>query len=149
MQTDIETVSYNSFAPNGVVQHSEDVFVLSSSQLQGIIEKAVNEATEPLWKMYENMEFERALLAQRVRALEHPKAKEVKDSPLIDELYNHMKSVGLKQTTFAGAAKILKVTKGRVVQLKNTIALDQRFILLPSGTHKQRLLIRLREVTNF
>lgn len=66
------------------------------------------------------------------------------DSPLLDELYRHMRSVGLKQTTFAGAAKILSRSKSRIKQIHPLIAMDQRFIILPSESHKQRLLIRLR-----
>jgi hypothetical protein len=66
-------------------------------------------------------------------------------SPLIDELYQHMRVVGLKQTTFAGASKILHRSKGRIKQLHPLLAMDQRFIILPSESHKQRLLIRLRE----
>ena len=53
--------------------------------------------------------------------------------------------MGLKQTTFAGAARILKVSRQRIHQLKAVIALDTRFILIPSDSHKQRILIRLRE----
>ncbi len=67
------------------------------------------------------------------------------DSPLIDELYSHMKVVGLKQTTFAGAAKILKRSKVRVHQLRPLLEKDKRFVILPSQSHKQKLLIRLRE----
>jgi hypothetical protein len=74
-----------------------------------------------------------------------PKEPAAKASPHIDELYNHMKLVGLKQTTFAGAAKILKVTKQRVLQLKPDLAQDMRFIILPSQSHSQKLIIRLRE----
>ena len=69
-------------------------------------------------------------------------------SPLIDELYSHMKAVGLKQTTFAGAAKILKRSKVRVHQLRPLLEKDKRFVILPSQSHKQRLLIRLREFNN-
>ena len=67
------------------------------------------------------------------------------NSPLIDELYSHMKVVGLKQTTFAGAAKILKRSKVRVHQLRPLLEKDKRFVILPSQSHKQKLLIRLRE----
>ena len=74
-----------------------------------------------------------------------PKEPTAKASPHINELYNHMKLTRLKQTTFNGAAKILGVTKRRALQLKPTIAQDMRFIMLPSQSHNQRLVIRLRE----
>lgn len=67
------------------------------------------------------------------------------NSPLIDELYSHMKAVGLKQTTFAGAAKILKRSKSRIKQIHPLLAKDERFVILPSQSHKQKLLIRLKE----
>ncbi len=66
----------------------------------------------------------------------------------LDGLYDHMKSVGLVQVTFHGAAKILGITKQRVHQFKPSIALDQRFIIIPSESHRQKELIRLREVHN-
>jgi hypothetical protein len=79
------------------------------------------------------------------RTLSQPEPQPAKPSPHIDELYSHMKLVGLKQTTFAGAAKVLGVTKQRVLQLKPAIAQDMRFIILPSQSHSQKLIIRLRE----
>jgi len=82
---------------------------------------------------------------QLINKLRESIAKKPDNSPLIDELYQHMRIVGLKQTTFAGAAKILKRSKGRIKQLHPLLAMDQRFIILPSESHKQRLVIRLRE----
>ncbi len=67
------------------------------------------------------------------------------DSPLIDELYKEMKAIGRKQTDFATAARMVKRSKARLFQLKPAIALDQRFILVPSESHSQKILIRLRE----
>lgn len=81
---------------------------------------------------------------RRLAKLENRPIKE--HTPLIDELYSHMRSVGLKQTTFSGAAKILKRSKGRINQLHPALAMDKRFIIIQSESHKQRLLIRIREV---
>lgn len=67
------------------------------------------------------------------------------DSPLIDELYKEMKAIGRKQTDFATAARMVKRSKARLFQLKPAIALDSRFILIPSESHSQKILIRLRE----
>jgi hypothetical protein len=57
-----------------------------------------------------------------------------------------MKAQGRKQTDFATAARMVKRSKARLFQLKAAIALDQRFILVPSESHSQKLLIRLRDV---
>ena len=67
------------------------------------------------------------------------------ESPLLDELYKEMVAIGRKQTDFATAARMVKRSKSRMLQLKAAIALDQRFILVPSKSHSQRNIIRLRE----
>ena len=87
-----------------------------------------------------------ALDRQRISRLETPKIQPSnEDSPLLDELYKEMKAIGRKQTDFATAARMVKRSKRRIIQLKGAIALDQRFILIPSESHSQKLLIRLRE----
>jgi seryl-tRNA synthetase len=63
----------------------------------------------------------------------------------LDNLYDHMKSIGRKQVRFVEAAKILGISRQRVHQFKAEIALDNRFIILDSESHKKRKLIRLRE----
>jgi hypothetical protein len=132
------------------VSPSEQLITLPLGQLQALIQEATERAIEPLEDRIKTLEKDLEILAEnqliQLRLINQlRKEPEAKESPLIDELYAHMKTVGLKQTTFSGAAKILKVTKGRVHQLKTTIALDQRFIILVSESHKQRLVIRLRE----
>ena len=87
-----------------------------------------------------------ALDRQRITKLETPKIQPSnEDSPLLDELYKEMKAQGRKQTDFSTAARMVKRSKRRIIQLKGAIALDQRFILIPSESHSQKLLIRLRE----
>jgi len=56
-----------------------------------------------------------------------------------------MIAIGRKQTDFATAARMVRRSKRRMLQLKTAIALDQRFILIPSEMHPQKVLIRLRE----
>lgn len=83
---------------------------------------------------------------QRISRLETPKIQPSnEDSPLLDELYKEMQAQGRKQTDFSTAARMVKRSKRRIIQLKGAIALDQRFILIPSESHSQKLLIRLRE----
>jgi hypothetical protein len=87
-----------------------------------------------------------ALDRQRITKLETPKIQPSnEDSPLLDELYKEMQAQGRKQTDFSTAARMVKRSKRRIIQLKGAIALDQRFILIPSESHSQKLLIRLRE----
>ena len=87
-----------------------------------------------------------ALDRQRLTKLETPKLPHSnEDSPLLDELYKEMQAQGRKQTDFSTAARMVKRSKRRIIQLKGAIALDQRFILIPSESHSQKLLIRLRE----
>lgn len=87
-----------------------------------------------------------ALDRQRITKLETPKIQPSnEDSPLLDELYKEMQAQGRKQTDFSTAARMVKRSKRRIIQLKTAIALDQRFILIPSESHSQKLLIRLRE----
>lgn len=83
---------------------------------------------------------------QLIKQLREAARKEPEeDSPLIDELYKEMKAIGRKQTDFATAARMVKRSKARLFQLKPAIALDSRFILIPSESHSQKILIRLRE----
>ena len=63
----------------------------------------------------------------------------------VDELYNHMKAIGRKQISFKDASRCLKLSKSRILQLKAIIILDDRFVVVPSESHKQKELIRLRE----
>ena len=87
-----------------------------------------------------------ALDRQRISRLETPKIQPSnEDSPLLDELYKEMQAQGRKQTDFSTAARMVKRSKRRIIQLKGAIALDQRFLLIPSESHSQKLLIRLRE----
>jgi len=63
----------------------------------------------------------------------------------LDGLYDHMKAIGRKQVSFREAAKILEISKQRLHQFKAAIALDTRFMIVDSQSHKQKELIRLRE----
>ena len=63
----------------------------------------------------------------------------------IEELYEHMETIGRKQVSFKEASRCLKLSKSRVLQLKTALALDDRFIIVPSQGHKQKKLIRLRK----
>ena len=79
---------------------------------------------------------------KRLAKLENPRAPQ--DTHLLDELYAEMQAIGRKQVDFATAARMVKRSKSRMLQLKAEIGQDKRFVLVTSETHSQKVLIRLR-----
>ena len=73
--------------------------------------------------------------------------KEPEDSKLLDELYAEMTAIGRKQVDFKTAARMVKRSKSRLLQIKPLIGQDMRFVLVPSESHSQKILIRLRDIT--
>lgn len=63
----------------------------------------------------------------------------------ITALFDHMEAIGRKQVSFREASKCLRLSKSRVLQFKTAIAMDSRFIIVHSESHKQKSLIRLRK----
>jgi hypothetical protein len=83
-------------------------------------------------------------LSRRVSAIEDRKIKKGKSaSEHLDHLFADMELLGRKQVSFLEASKILNIGKSRMKQLKPNIALDGRFIIVKSRSHKQKELIRL------
>lgn len=80
-----------------------------------------------------------AELRRRIAKLENP--HKPKDARLLDELYKTMQARGLKQTDFATAARMVKRSKARMLQLKGEIGEDMRFVLVPQ---KNKIVIRVR-----
>lgn len=142
---------------------TEQVFVLSGSQLRQIIAEALLEAQgsqieaqNELSSMRQkidaleikisdqdkNIELRALEIAQdrkRISKLEQP--HKPKDSKLLDELYLTMQARGLKQVDFATAARMVKRSKARMLQLKGEIGEDMRFLLVPI---KNKIVIRMR-----
>jgi len=79
---------------------------------------------------------------RRIAKLEHP--YEPKDPAILDDLHKEMIAIGRKQVDFATAARMVKRSKSRMLQLKAMIGQDMRFMLVPSESHSQKVLIRLR-----
>ena len=79
---------------------------------------------------------------KRLAKLEHP--REPQDPKILDDLYKEMVAIGRKQVDFATAARMVKRSKSRMLQLKGMIGQDMRFVLVPSESHSQKVLIRLR-----
>ena len=134
------------------LQQEQQLITLSISDYRNIfiqIEKLNDRIAALEAHQSEDMEHLARSIAedrQRISRLETPKIQPSnEDSPLLDELYKEMKAQGRKQTDFSTAARMVKRSKRRIIQLKGAIALDQRFILIPSESHSQKLLIRLRE----
>lgn len=86
---------------------------------------------------------EMAEIRKRLTKIENP--HKPKDSRLLDELYKTMQARGLKQTDFATAARMVKRSKARMLQLKGEIGEDMRFVLVPSESHSQKVIIRRRD----
>ncbi len=70
--------------------------------------------------------------------------KEPEEPKILDDLYKEMLAIGRKQVDFSTAAKMVKRSKSRLLQLKPEIGQDMRFILVPSESHSQKVLIRVR-----
>jgi uncharacterized coiled-coil protein SlyX len=165
LRDSVATESIYGFAPEQAnAQPEEPIFVLTKTQLKQII----SEATQPLQDRIEALESivaHQEFIKAKFEALEREQntlsenqyiqlklindlretKNEPNDSPLLDELYKEMVAIGRKQTDFTTAARMVKRSKARLFQLKAAIALDRRFILIPSESHSQKLLIRLRE----
>ena len=92
-----------------------------------------------------NIELRALEIAQdrkRISKLEHP--HEPKDPAILDDLYKEMIALGRKQVDFATAARMVKKSKSRMLQIKAMIGQDMRFVLVPSESHSQKVLIRIR-----
>lgn len=123
-----------------VLRLKEDIAALM--QIQGGLKTGLSEASR--LAMRSDMRLDDVFEALD----EHDKllAPAPDDSDIPDRLFEAMALVGRRQVTFAEAGKLLRVTRQRVHQAKRDIAADTRFELSRSGSHKQRLLIRLKEV---
>ena len=82
---------------------------------------------------------ETAEIRKRLAKLENP--HKPNDTHLLDELYLTMQARGLKQVDFATAARMVKRSKARMLQLKGQIGEDMRFVLVPQ---KNKIVIRVR-----
>jgi uncharacterized coiled-coil protein SlyX len=161
--SEIALARINNFAPRqaDVPTSEEPIFVLTSSQLQEIVSRTAvpllariealeargtkqDEKIATLEAEDDHLAENQFIQLQLINKLRHV-PQEGDEVPILDELYNEMKAMGRKQTDFATAARMVKRSKARLFQLKATIALDQRFILISSESHSQKLLIRLRE----
>jgi len=90
----------------------------------------------------ESLEANQEILFSLVAKLKG--SKEPKDPAILDELHKIMTARGPKQVDFATAARMVKRSKSRMLQLKAMIGQDMRFMLVPSESHSQKVLIRLR-----
>lgn len=85
-----------------------------------------------------NLEIHAGIL-RRMRRIPNQEPK------ILDELYDSMVAIGRKQVDFATAAKMVKRSKSRLLQLKAEIGQDMRFVLVPAESHSQKVLIRIRQ----
>jgi hypothetical protein len=83
-------------------------------------------------------------LSRRLTAIEDKNMKKGESaSKHLDQLFEDMEILGRKQVSFLEASKMLNIGKPRMKQLKPIIALDGRFIIVKSRSHKQKEMIRL------
>ena len=161
----VATASINSFGtfPKADESPEDPIFVLTSGQLRQIIAKAIQPLQNEVLDLRgiiacqdgkiasleatQNTQADNQLIQLRlINQLREATTKEPEeDSPLLEELYKEMLAIGRKQVDFATAARMVKRSKSRMHQLKAAIALDHRFILIPSASHSQKNIIRLRE----
>ena len=111
------------------------------------LEKALKEAQNDIEWIQQNFPKLIAEDRKRLKLLEDGPDLSENETVLshIDELYTHMEAIGRKQVSFKEASRCLNLSKTRILQFKTVIALDNRFIIVPSETHKQRKWIRLRK----
>jgi uncharacterized coiled-coil protein SlyX len=127
----------------------EDLERLMAKQSREIddLKKAKKEAQKDIAWIQESFPPQIAESKRRLKALEE--GPDLSDNTTVQghitDLYDNMKAIGLKQVSFREASRCLKLSKSRVLQFKAAIALDTRFIIVHSETHKQKSLIRLRK----
>lgn len=105
--------------------------------------RTVKQQLDELRGQFEALKQARAYDRARIDALE---AQSPGTSDIPDRLFEAMALVGRRQVTFSEAGKLLAITRQRVHQAKGALAADTRFEIIQSGSHRQRLLIRLKEV---
>lgn len=109
----------------------------------------IKDLNERIKKLEETIEIHEKILdaySKRIRRLEEAHAPKDGSKRHLDELCSLMITNGIKQLTFARAAKLLNLSYRRTCQLKPLIEDDSRFVLIKDRTHKRRWLIRLRLV---
>ena len=130
-------------------QEKQALVQLLSDQSKKIkdLEKALKDVQEDILQIRDY--FPKLVSEDRKRISDLEGGPDIQESTTakahVDELHKHMEAVGRKQLSFKEASRCLKLSKSRMLQFKVVIALDDRFIIVPSETHKQKKLIRLRK----
>mgnify|MGYP000874527825 CR=1 FL=1 len=115
----------------------EKTILLSVSDLQLLLEEVKRQGKE-----IESLQTNFGIAMELIRKL---RPKKPDESALLDELYQEMMATGRKQVDFRTAARMVKRSKSRLLQIKPLIGQDMRFVLMPSESHSQKILIRLRD----
>ena len=114
-----------------------DIQAHPAEAMAALIE-TVRRQGEEITHLQENFGIAMSLIAKL-------RSKEPDESILLDELYQEMTATGRKQVDFRTAARMVKRSKSRLLQIKPLIGQDMRFVLMPSESHSQKILIRLRD----
>jgi len=115
-----------------------DIQAHPAEAMAALIE-TVRRQGEEITHLQENFGIAMSLIAKL-------RPKEPDESTLLDELYQEMTATGRKQVDFRTAARMVKRSKSRLLQIKPLIGQDMRFVLMPSESHSQKILIRLRDI---
>lgn len=127
----------------------EDLEKLTARQAREIeeLQKAKKEAEDDIEQI--RLYFPKLIAEDRKRIAALEEGPDLSDNATaqshITALFDHMEAIGRKQVSFLEASRCLKLSKSRVLQFKAAIALDERFVIVHSETHKQKSLIRLRK----
>jgi hypothetical protein len=119
----------NNFASNEAAQPSEQVFVLSSSQLQDIIDRAVEKATVPLEMRLTDLETRLDIHSQKL----FNKRKTETAKQWVDDLYEAMFASKMRDITILTASRMLGCSKETIRLLIPLIAKDKRFVVGHTG----------------
>jgi len=131
---------------DGRIKELERLTEKQSVQINDL-SKDLREAQEDIEQIRDHFPRLISEVKKRLKTLERgpDPSKNVTAQAHVEELYKHMEMIGRKQVSFKEASRCLRLSKSRVLQLKTALALDDRFIIVPSEGHKQKNLIRLRK----
>jgi vacuolar-type H+-ATPase subunit I/STV1 len=127
----------------------EDLEKLTVKQAREIeeLKKARKDAEEDIEQI--RLYFPKLIAEDRKRIAALEEGPDLSDNETVQNhitaLFDHMEAIGRKQVSFREASRCLKLSKSRVLQFKASIALDDRFVIVHSESHKQKSLIRLRK----
>jgi len=115
----------------------------SSYELRSFLDR-IEELENRIAELEERLLIEIARDRKRLTALERPELGELAKARL-DQLHYGMRRNHVAQISFSGAGKMLGISRQRVYQLKEALAMDPRFELAESN---KKMMIKLTSAKN-